>query len=209
MRRNLNCGARDRCRNRQCSDFRCPDCNGLLRSHLSLEPQCAAYSRPLQRQPIPPPPFACPNPNGALRYNWQERRTSTMAVDQSGVWRFRELLPIVSQPGQRRHPRARATPRSTRCPAAPKSPEASTGCSPSIPGHEPHRLLQGHRHDRRHVRRRRARLQVGGLRLHRHHFSLPGRLRRARAPACAPSSLSPRATKSPGASSRSPWTTAP
>lgn len=35
-----------------------------------------------------------PNP-GALRHLWEERRTSTMAVDQSGVWRFRELLPIV------------------------------------------------------------------------------------------------------------------
>ena len=35
-----------------------------------------------------------PNP-GALRHLWAERRTSTMAVDQSGVWRFRELLPIV------------------------------------------------------------------------------------------------------------------
>ena len=35
-----------------------------------------------------------PNPS-ALRWLWQERRTSTMAVDQSGVWRFRDLLPIV------------------------------------------------------------------------------------------------------------------
>ena len=31
----------------------------------------------------------------ALRYLWEERRTSTMAVDQSGVWRFRDLLPIL------------------------------------------------------------------------------------------------------------------
>lgn len=37
-----------------------------------------------------------PNPN-ALRYLWQERRTSSQAVDQSGVWRFRELLPIVRE----------------------------------------------------------------------------------------------------------------
>ncbi len=35
-----------------------------------------------------------PNP-GALRHLWNERRTSTLGVDQSGVWRFRELLPIV------------------------------------------------------------------------------------------------------------------
>ena len=36
-----------------------------------------------------------PNP-GALRHLWQERETSTMPVDQSGVWRFRDLLPIVA-----------------------------------------------------------------------------------------------------------------
>ena len=34
----------------------------------------------------------------ALRWLWQERRTSTMPVDQSGVWRFRDLLPIVDNP---------------------------------------------------------------------------------------------------------------
>lgn len=33
----------------------------------------------------------------ALRHLWQERRTSTLAVDQSGVWRFRDLLPIVNE----------------------------------------------------------------------------------------------------------------
>jgi threonine synthase len=31
-----------------------------------------------------------------LRYLWQERRTSTLSIDQSGVWRFRDLLPIVA-----------------------------------------------------------------------------------------------------------------
>ena len=36
-----------------------------------------------------------PNLN-ALKYLWQERRTSSMSVDQSGVWRFRDLLPIVA-----------------------------------------------------------------------------------------------------------------
>jgi threonine synthase len=35
-----------------------------------------------------------PNPS-ALRWLWQERRTSTLAVDQSGVWRFRDLFPIL------------------------------------------------------------------------------------------------------------------
>ncbi len=35
-----------------------------------------------------------PNPS-ALRWLWQERRNSSQAIDQSGVWRFRDLLPIV------------------------------------------------------------------------------------------------------------------
>lgn len=39
-----------------------------------------------------------PNPS-ALRHLWDERRTSTLPVDQSGVWRFRDLLPIVD-PGR-------------------------------------------------------------------------------------------------------------
>ncbi|HKO20560.1 MAG TPA: threonine synthase, partial [Acidobacteriaceae bacterium] len=30
-----------------------------------------------------------------MRHLWQERRTSTLVLDQSGVWRFRELLPIL------------------------------------------------------------------------------------------------------------------
>ncbi len=36
-----------------------------------------------------------PNPQ-ALRHLWNERRTSTLAADGSGVWRFRDLLPIVA-----------------------------------------------------------------------------------------------------------------
>ncbi len=31
----------------------------------------------------------------ALRHLWAERRDSTMPIDQSGVWRYRELLPIL------------------------------------------------------------------------------------------------------------------
>ena len=34
---------------------------------------------------------------GALKHLWEERRTSTLGVDQSGVWRFRDLLPIVAE----------------------------------------------------------------------------------------------------------------
>lgn len=35
-----------------------------------------------------------PNPS-ALRWLWRERRSSLAAADRSGVWRFREMLPIV------------------------------------------------------------------------------------------------------------------
>ncbi len=33
-----------------------------------------------------------------LRDRWKKRRLSSAAIDQSGVWRFRDLLPIVSDP---------------------------------------------------------------------------------------------------------------
>jgi threonine synthase len=39
-----------------------------------------------------------PNP-GALKWLWRERRCSSEALDQSGVWRFRELLPILDNYG--------------------------------------------------------------------------------------------------------------
>jgi threonine synthase len=35
----------------------------------------------------------------ALRWLWKERRESTLLKDQSGVWRFRELLPILRDEG--------------------------------------------------------------------------------------------------------------
>ena len=39
-----------------------------------------------------------PNP-GALKWLWRERRASSESLDQSGVWRFRELLPILDNFG--------------------------------------------------------------------------------------------------------------
>jgi threonine synthase len=39
-----------------------------------------------------------PNP-GALKWLWRERRCSSETLDQSGVWRFRELLPILENYG--------------------------------------------------------------------------------------------------------------
>jgi len=70
------------------SNFRCRTCNDLFEIEYpwssTIQPSTAPDALPANR----------PNP-GALRYLWQERRTSTMGIDQSGVWRFRELLPIV------------------------------------------------------------------------------------------------------------------
>src|ERR1035441_10433765 len=39
-----------------------------------------------------------PNP-GALKWLWRERRCSSESLDHSGVWRFRELLPILDSFG--------------------------------------------------------------------------------------------------------------
>jgi len=62
------------------SDFRCADCGSLFEVVYPWSSGGAGVS--------------FPNPS-ALRWLWQERRTSSLAVDQSGVWRFRDLLPIV------------------------------------------------------------------------------------------------------------------
>jgi threonine synthase len=66
------------------SDFRCPNCNDLY------EVEYPSW--------LPGADGAAPNmPNaGALKYLWMERRSSNLAIDQSGVWRFREMLPILS-----------------------------------------------------------------------------------------------------------------
>ncbi len=37
---------------------------------------------------------------GVLRQVWRARRVSHEAIDQSGVWRFRELLPILDRPSE-------------------------------------------------------------------------------------------------------------
>ena len=71
------------------SDFRCPECGSL---YEVLYPWSlgggGGGSAPGTA------PAMLPNAS-ALRWLWQERRTSTQPLDQSGVWRFRDLLPIV------------------------------------------------------------------------------------------------------------------
>jgi threonine synthase len=66
------------------SDFRCANCANLFEV---LYPWS-------ENKPEDGSNRQLPNAS-ALRWLWQERRTSTQTIDQSGVWRFRDLLPIV------------------------------------------------------------------------------------------------------------------
>ncbi len=74
------------------ADFRCTTCRGLFEVVYP-------WSKAEAGQPESSPAEAAAEarlPNAsALRWLWQERRTSTLAADQSGVWRFRDLLPIL------------------------------------------------------------------------------------------------------------------
>jgi threonine synthase len=73
-------------------DFRCVDCGELLEvEYPSWSPIGSAAGAPI------PGPRRMPNP-GALRWLWRERLQSRLPIDRSGVWRFRELLPIVVNP---------------------------------------------------------------------------------------------------------------
>ena len=80
-------------------DFRCAACGSLFEVvYAWSEIQSEARSA----EPPPSPQMraaSVPNPS-ALRWLWQERRTSSLAIDQSGVWRFREVLPIVRDFGE-------------------------------------------------------------------------------------------------------------
>src|ERR1700753_1553006 len=66
------------------SNFRCRNCHELFEVEYpwsATAPEAETARRPNA---------------GALKHLWAERRTSTLSIDQSGVWRFRDLLPIVS-----------------------------------------------------------------------------------------------------------------
>jgi threonine synthase len=65
-------------------DFRCAECGDRF------EVEYAGWGR---REG---PDRANP---GALKWLWRERRCSSEGLDQSGVWRFRELLPILDNFG--------------------------------------------------------------------------------------------------------------
>jgi len=65
-------------------DFRCTECGDLFEVDYPGWGQRKGHDRP--------------NP-GALKWLWRERRCSSEALDHSGVWRFRELLPILDNFG--------------------------------------------------------------------------------------------------------------
>ncbi len=65
------------------SNFRCDICGGLFEVVYPWSLTLGGVGSKL------------PNAS-ALRWLWQERRTSSLSIDQSGVWRFRDLLPIIS-----------------------------------------------------------------------------------------------------------------
>jgi threonine synthase len=65
-------------------DFRCADCGDLFEVEYPGWRERKGPDRP--------------NP-GALKWLWRERRCSSEGLDHSGVWRFRELLPILESFG--------------------------------------------------------------------------------------------------------------
>jgi len=65
-------------------DFRCAQCGDLFEVEFPGWSQRGGHDRP--------------NP-GALKWLWRERRCSAESLDQSGVWRFREMLPILESMG--------------------------------------------------------------------------------------------------------------
>lgn len=65
-------------------DFRCAECGDLFEVEYPGWAQRKSHDRPNA---------------GALKWLWRERRCSSEALDHSGVWRFRELLPILDSFG--------------------------------------------------------------------------------------------------------------
>jgi len=79
----FGCGARNSGTEAR-PDFRCSACGDLFEVEYAGWSQRQSHDRP--------------NP-GALKWLWRERRASSEGLDQSGVWRFRELLPILDNFG--------------------------------------------------------------------------------------------------------------
>jgi threonine synthase len=79
----FGCGARISGAEAQ-PDFRCAECGDLFEVDYPGWSRRKSHDRP--------------NP-GALKWLWRERRCSSETMDHSGVWRFRELLPILDNFG--------------------------------------------------------------------------------------------------------------
>ena len=79
----FGCGARIAGAEAQ-PDFRCATCGDLFEVEYPGWSQRQGHDRPNA---------------GALKWLWRERRCSAESLDHSGVWRFRELLPILESFG--------------------------------------------------------------------------------------------------------------
>src|SRR5271163_4235066 len=92
------------------SNFRCVDCGDLFEVEYPAWSPAKTASQPSvatganghngtisETAPANQPRTWMPNAS-ALRWLWKERRHSALPIDQSGVWRFRELLPILEWP---------------------------------------------------------------------------------------------------------------
>src|ERR1035438_445126 len=79
--------------------YNCPRCGGLLD---------AVYGKPAQSA-------------DELKTLWRARRTSNAPLDQSGVWRYREFIPFLSDLSRVGTPREGSTPRLARTHANPSS----------------------------------------------------------------------------------------
>jgi threonine synthase len=88
------------------SNFRCAECGELFEVEYPAWSPAPAQAAANGHQgngastgatSSPKPRAWLPNAS-ALRWLWKERRHSALPIDQSGVWRFRELLPILDNP---------------------------------------------------------------------------------------------------------------
>src|ERR1700739_2991099 len=75
-------------------NFRCEECGDLYEVEYPAWSDTVWAGKNGAGVPEGAAKRALPNAS-ALRWLWKDRRSSTELKDQSGVWRFRELLPIL------------------------------------------------------------------------------------------------------------------